>query len=625
MSASKTWQRAKTTKVYLQRPLSERLALLFPDFKLLDLSLLDNGTHTKQAGLGVILLHGEDGDPFDYNQTEFEAVQGGIPVYRMHNRTAACDVAFEAFGGEERNPTVYFSVTVTNESAQEVTDTLVVMPRSGCDSYMINQHQEGYSPYVPNHKNWYMLKRTWQSPTPLHAESDMGYLSLVCNGISPTWQTDSTSGHSFAPADFFRFDYTLGVGETFSFCGALRAKEPIEPFDYNSEKEKAVAFWKDLCARIKHFPNTNDEHLLSVYRHLAAQCMQMLARYEGSELIATRQGDVGRFVWPYEGAQILMMLDRIGLSNHTFEAYRYYCERWLEKEGENAGMIRSNAGWNNFNGSVIWGISEHLKHTNSQAEFDYFLPHLLLMREWIERVRHSERTVGYRNIFPVGKGSDWSEQAQFWTFTDSHNVRAYRSLYEMLEQYGHAEAAPTKALYEDYRNTLLQIRDDLHRGHEQDEAYILPHELGIAFEDSENYSYYTDGAPYLLYTDLIEPGSILHRQMEEFFRRRGQFEKGLTGLMTSCSSMWDEAYFGGYGDVWYTMQSETYWVRAWMQTGEIEKARETLDAMLYFGMTTEFVVAERYCSINPWYSPWQPNGSGSARMIEMLLLFFGEK
>ena len=89
--------------------------------------------------------------------------------------------------------------------------------------------------------------------------------------------------------------------------------------------------------------------------------------------------------------------------------------------------------------------------------------------------------------------------------------------------------------------------------------------------------------------------------------------------------MWDEAYFGGYGDVWYTMQSETYWLKSWIATGETDKARETLDAMLTYGMTEEMIVAERYCSINPWYSPWQPNGSGSARMIEMLLAFFGEK
>ena len=114
-------------------------------------------------------------------------------------------------------------------------------------------------------------------------------------------------------------------------------------------------------------------------------------------------------------------------------------------------------------------------------------------------------------------------------------------------------------------------------------------------------------------------------QMENFFVKRGQFEKGLTGRMTSCSSMWDEAYFGGYGDVWYTMQSETYWVKAWCNACQREKAKTTLDAMLYYGMTEQYVVSERYCSINPRYSPWQPNGSGSSRVLEMLLAYFGQE
>ena len=46
---------------------------------------------------------------------------------------------------------------------------------------------------------------------------------------------------------------------------------------------------------------------------------------------------------------------------------------------------------------------------------------------------------------------------------------------------------------------------------------------------------------------------------------------------------------------------------------------------MYYGLTTEHVVSERYCSIDPWYTPWQPNGSGSARLGTMLLQYYGEK
>jgi hypothetical protein len=248
-----------------------------------------------------------------------------------------------------------------------------------------------------------------------------------------------------------------------------------------------------------------------------------------------------------------------------------------------------------------------------------------MMRDWISRRREEPRDEGYARIFPCGKGSDWSEKGQFWTFTDSHNCMALRSMCEALQKHRSEEYAPTKAMLDEYSQVITDIRDGLFRGHENDETYILPHMLGIPFEDSENYSYYTDGAPYLLYTGFIEPGSLIHRRMEAFFRKRGQFERGLTGRMTSCASMWDEAYFGGYGDVWYTMQSETYWIKAWCACGERDKALESLEACLTYGMSRECIAAERYCSINPWYNPWQPNGSGSSRVIEMMQICFGVK
>ena len=620
-----TWQRPKSTKLYLQPPLSERIALICPDMKLLDLSLRDDGTHVGQNGVGVIFLHGEELCGFDPDETAFRPVEGGIPVYEAQNGDAV-QTRLEAFCDFERNPTIFFKVTVVNRTSEAVCDRIAIMPRSGRETYMLNQHQEGYSPYRPNYKNWFMLKRTWKNTEgDLFATDGTASLRIDAEGLDAYWLGDDPQGRAFAASDCFTVNYRVEAGESIVFCGSLRAYGELPQFDYQAERERTVGEWKRIVESIKVAPDTEDERYLVPFRHLAVTLTQMLARYEGSELVATRQGDVGRFVWPYESVQTLNILDRIGLSEHTFEAFRYFCERWFVSEGEDRGKIGSRAGWENFTGSVIWGISEHLKRANDRSQLEYFMPYLLAMRDWIERKRNSPRTVGKAGLFPSGKGSDWGDVAQFWTFTDSHNAMAFRSMYEMLDQYGEPESAVTKAMYDDYARVIEEVRDQLHAGHEEDEIFILPHELGIPFEDSETYSYYTDGAPYLLYTGFIAPGSLIHRQMEAFFRKRGQFENGLTGRMTSCSSMWDEAYFGGYGDVWYTMQSEIYWVKSWMACGEREKAFETLRGIMRYGMTEEYAVAERYCSINPWYSPWQPNGSGSARFIEILLECFGEK
>lgn len=618
------WLRPKTNKLYLHPPLAERICLACPDFKLLTLSLLDDGTHVGQPGAGVIFLHGKIPEFFDMEETVFAPVNAGLPVYEMSSK-AEYDVKLQTFCDFERNPSIYFKAELSNNTDEKIDGFFYIMPRSGQEKYMLNQHQESYSPYCPNGKNWFMLKRTWFCESDGFAKSDMAQLFVKGDGVNIRWQKDSYNGHAFCACDCFTINFTLEKGQTKTVYGVLRAEDNVSDFDYNEKLSESMENWKKIKEKIKVKPKTSDEKYLAPFYHCAIQCMQMLARYKGSDLVTPRQGDVGRFIWPYEGAQLITMLDTIGLSDHTFDALDCYCKRWYVSDGEDKGKIKSNAGWENFTGSVIFAMSKHLVCTKNKEHFDYFLPYLVSMRDWIEKKRNEKREHGYEGIFPPGKGSDWADIAQFWTFTDCHNVMALEEMCGCLELFGHEEYEKTKAMCLDYRRVLENIRDELYKGHENDECFIFPHELGIAFEDSENYSYYTDGAPYMLYTGFIEHGSRQMEQMENFFVKRGQFEKGLTGRMTSCSSMWDEAYFGGYGDVWYTMQSETYWVKAWCNACQREKAKTTLDAMLYYGMTEQYVVSERYCSINPRYSPWQPNGSGSSRVLEMLLAYFGQE
>lgn len=622
--SNEAWKRPRTARVYLHPPLAGRLVLLYPDFKITNSSLLDNGTHLSQPGCGLILLHGEEMDSFDFRKTRFSTPENGLPFYTMHGR-AECAVTMEAFCNFERYPTSFFRVTLENDSALPVRGCLGVLCRSGCDSYMSQLHMEGYAPYEPNVKNWYMLRRTWRQTEPAAAaDADGALLLMLPDSLSLRWVADGARGHMFEAADYFRIDYCLEAGERVSFTGAFgTAGTPA--FDYEAERAQAAARWAEIHAGVRLEPDTDNPVYRNMYRQLVTQCCQMLARYEGSELTATRQGDLGRFIWPYESVITLMFLDRIGLREHTGGAYRYFCERWLTKDGEDRGRIQSGcAAWENFTGSVLWGISEHLRSGGDEAELSYFLPHLMSMFDWIER-RRAEPSSGYAGIFPVGKGSDWNDCAQFWTFTDSYNAMAMFSFADMLSAFGRPEADTVRAAAESYRARLIEIRDELYRGHEEDEMFLFPHELGLSVEETQTYSYYTDGAPFLLMTGIIEPDSRMRCQMEAYFRRRGQFERGLTGRMTSCEGAWDGAYHGGYGDVWYTVQSEWLWVNAWCACGEREKVEETMRGLLTYGMTSEYVVSERYCSVNEWYSPWQPNGSGSARMAQLLLCWLGQR
>lgn len=56
---------------------------------------------------------------FDIDETKFREVVYGQPIYEVINR-AECLVRIESFAGDERNPTVYFKVTLVNDGDGKV-------------------------------------------------------------------------------------------------------------------------------------------------------------------------------------------------------------------------------------------------------------------------------------------------------------------------------------------------------------------------------------------------------------------------------------------------------------------------------------------------------------------------
>ncbi|MBO5670539.1 MAG: hypothetical protein J6S41_03235, partial [Clostridia bacterium] len=251
-----------------------------------------------------------------------------------------------------------------------------------------------------------------------------------------------------------------------------------------------------------------------------------------------------------------------------------------------------------------------------------FRPYMMALLDYIDRRRNSDPNGKYPGLYPAGQASDWGEIGYHWTFTDAFVLRSVKSYLQVCEKYGAEETARVRAIDEDYSARLGKLVSDLYRGHENDEAFILPHIAGLDFEDSWNHCFYTDGAPFLNLVGIaMDPCSRMFEQMEEFYRRNGLFEHDLAGRITNATDYGTYAY----GDCYYTGISEICWIYPWMKRGEWDKADAMTDAMLRYNVTTEYIVSERYCSIDPWYVPWQPNGSGSGRLCMFLLDYFDNK
>jgi len=320
---------------------------------------------------------------------------------------------------------------------------------------------------------------------------------------------------------------------------------------------------------------------------------------------------------------MLIPLDRIGLTKYTSDAYKYFLKRKLITGGDDDGKIASHQQWGNLSGSVIWGISEHLKHSKDANEFEYFRPYLNRLLDWIQRERQKSYSDGSMipGIFPVGKGTDWNDKAQFWCFTDGQNIMGIRSMAEAYKIFGADEKDYVMDCYKEYLTVMNSIIDKFYHGHEEDEDFIFPHMPGEDFEDTEQVCYFLSGAPYLFSSGIIPCESKKFEQMERYFIRRGMFDHGLAGRLTSVSRG-DSGNLSG--NVYYTVNGERMWIKAWLERGEHNKATDMFMSLLKYGMTSEYVVSERYSSKDPWYNPWQPNASSTGRIIDIMLRYFGE-
>ena len=627
-----TWKKPRTSRVYLHGPGANRIVMLHPDFKITDLELRMKGGHTRQDACGVHLLAGLDRpDALDFRETGFDTPKGGLPIFTVNNTDPEneCRISMTACADELSRPHTFVRITVSNPSNEAVRGRIGLLPRAcrNGDQYLTGLWDTGYESYEPNINQWYLQRnRRIVCTGALSADGDDGCGSLrilAHDGFSVRWISRDEQPRRFDAHDYFACDYTLAGGESRTLDFVFRSCPVESDMTFDEAYAHIAAFWTALQNRITLLPKTDNVCYRDMYRLNVTQCMQMLSHYDDAEGLIVRQGDVGRYVWVWEGVHILFTLDRLGFSDMTADAYRNYIS-WVG-DGENdtvRGKITyKHVTWDNSEGALLMGLAIHLLYAESRERIDEFLPVMMDLLHYIRDRRHLDESGDFYGLYPAGQASDWGEIGRHWTFTDSFIVMGERFFAEMCEKYNLPEAAEVRAEYEDYRACCVRTMEKLYAGHENDETFILPHIAGLSFEVTYNHCFYTDGAPVLPCYGIMDANSRIFEQMEAFYRKNGLVEHGLWGRLTNAT----DPGVGEYGDVYYTGIPEMLWAFPFMDRGEWDKAEEAFNAIMRYNVTTEYIVSERYCSYDPWYTPWQPNGSGSARIVNFLLNYFDRR
>jgi len=630
-----TWEAPKTSRVYLHPYGSGRLVTVYPDMKITDLDLIDKGWHYNQAGFGVHTLFGTEPTEADLEMTQWEKPEGGIPVYTMYNLDPEndCEIAMTAFSSTDRIPFTYCELTVTNTNNYPVKGTMGLLPRYAAqDHYITGLHDTGYEPYNPNVGQWYLCWHNPFAPTvpgSLIAKNKDGYgwmQILETENCVPQWISRTEQLHRFKAHDYYRMDYSLQPGDSASVRFVMRRGDICEAPSYDDALAATVRWWEALQAKVTKLPA--EEAYEDMFRQNVTQMMQMFQHYEGKhpEHIYARQGDVGRFQWVWEVAHFTTVLDQIGLEEYCTDAFRMWYQCWQLTEGEEKGKLNNPfVHWDNTNGSALWATCSNLMVRNDPALFEEFRPWMNLALEYIQYRRDPAKSAEgeVKGLFTSGVASDWGEVGQHWTYTDAVNAYGIRVMAECYEKFGAPEAAYVRGVWREYNQVLLDVLNKFSEEHHGERSYNMPHILGVEFEDSYSHCFYTDGCPYLIKLGIMDPNSEIFEQMETFFREIGFLddEHGVSGRMTNDACGAD----GLYGNVYYTCVSEILWIQAWMERGELDKAAKYAEGILKYHVTPEYITSERYCSVDPWFTPWQPNASGAGRLCQFLMDYFGVK
>ncbi len=627
------WEKPKTARVFLQPYLSERLIMTSPNMKVIDSTQYAQSRTSDYPALGVHALFGSEPDENDFELTTWEKCKDGIPVYTMYNidRENDCKTAFTAFCSKDRVPFTYIELTVTNTNNYAVTGTMGLLPRYALyDRYLFGNNACGYDSYSPSIQQWYMMRNNAFSPVQKDSltakcEDGFGFITIteVENCQNVRWVSRIEDPYRFKAHDYYRFDYSLEAGESARVRMVMRRGEVCDAPSYDEALKDTTEFWQNLQSKVTKLPK-GTKATIDLYRHQITQIFQCIRHFEKEydDYVHIMQGDVARLEWIYEASSCLILFDDIGLKEYVTDCIRKWYVKGQHQEGEHPGRIVNNKcfRWDSDNGMALFTTAHHLLAMDSKELFEEFKPYMELSVEYIQYRRSLADENEIKGLFNAGQASDWGDIAQHWTYTDAPNVAGIGGMLKCYEHFGADNTQYIREIYEDYKGVIDSIRDKFAAEHKGEHAYNMPHMLGVGgndFEATYNHCFMMDGVPNLVYFDFLDPKSELFEQFENYYMEAGiiDMEHGLCGRMTDC----DGTRPGIYGHVYYTSVAEIDWMKAWTVRGEHEKVKKLLEGMLKYHVTSEYICAERYCSFDPWFNPFQPNASGSARLCMMLL------
>jgi hypothetical protein len=425
------------------------------------------------------------------------------------------------------------------------------------------------------------------------------------------------------PKNAVHLTASLTPGQSASFKLAIRMnresnrKKDLPTFtmaDCGMHREKATT---DFSAAMKTrsefvFPSADWDRIFSVQQR---SIKQLLLEFEGeTSLMPTQGGSSERhFVWVWEAVHALIPLIQLGHFNDAKRALEFIFR--LQDGGyPPEGRYTSLAGaigttgprWANTTGAALALAQEYASCSGDEVFLATYLPPMIRAGEWIVREIKATRRLapdGHRpptwGLMPWAHSTD-GDQGQVITFTDAYSYWGLNKLSTLLQEIGHPRTPEFAKECRTYRDDILEAVHTL-SSPDGNIQRVIPAEGDLIYKKFD----ILISAAHLGFVDALDVNA------EPFSRFVNYFEtRQADGFF--CAPM-DH-------DVAYVVFAEFLWQNIYLRRGEWKKAFCTLQSTILSSMTLDtFAVQERVSKKNPLFVPWQPNASGSGRILQMMI------
>jgi hypothetical protein len=347
---------------------------------------------------------------------------------------------------------------------------------------------------------------------------------------------------------------------------------------------------------------------------------QLLIRPSGEDyLIPTQGGFTARhFVWIWEATLMLLPVLKLGYFDLVRDALSFIFS--LQDSGfPPSGRLTTTAGaigttgprWLCTTGSALALAVEYYRYSKDEKFLEEYLPNMFKAANWIiEEIRATRKLnedgtrPPYYGLMPFGNATD-GDVGYIVAKTDSFTFWGLQKFSTLLNEIGNEKSEEISRETQIYKNDLIKAIEYMTRSDGFIERKILTDDKKTRITQKFEY---ISGAQQLFFTNVLDIDSKSGSNFIDYYERNLAYGPFM-GKMDR--------------EVVYIGNSEYYWQDIYFRRGEWKKAFLAFQTFLKYGMTEEtFLVQERFSLRNPAYTPWQPNGSGSGRIIDMMINSF---